>query len=403
MENQNQMTVTNAAVLPAGYRAGGVHCGIKPADSDLALILSDPPATPAGVFTTNRVHASCVAWCRARVAAGGEVRAILVNSGNANACTGETGARNTETLAASAARALACDAAEICVSSTGPIGVPLPMDRMTDAIPGLARSCAADGGERAARAMMTTDKGPKSATVEIPLGAATCRITGLAKGAGMIHPNMATMLGYILTDAAVDAAFLQDTLRAAVDLSFNRITVDGDQSTNDTVLLLANGAAGNQRLRAADPGAPAFQQAVSTVCLDLARQIVRDGEGASRLVTVDVVGAQSGEDADRIARAIGNSLLVKTSWAGGDPNWGRLLCAAGYAGAAVDPNTIDIRYDGIAAVCSGQAAPTPIETLRAVVGQDAFTITIDLHQGDAAAVLYASDTTEAYVRINVEE
>ena len=396
------VVLTNAAVLPAGFRAAGVACGVKPAAPDLALFVSEVPAAVAGTFTTNRVQAAPVRLCRARLA-GGVARAIVMNSGNANACTGEPGRRDAERMAALTGEVLDLPAAEVFVSSTGPIGVPLPMDRIEAGIRQAAAALSPDGGTAAARAMMTTDTAPKHATTILRVDGRPVRVTGLAKGSGMIHPAMATMLCYLFTDAAAEAGALQACLSDAVGASFNRITVDGDRSTNDTVLCLANGAAGNRPLHPGHPGWAAFAAALRAVTRDLALRIVADGEGATRQVAVHVSGAADPTEADRAARAIGNSLLIKTSWAGGDPNWGRLLCALGYSGAVFEETRVDIDYDDVPAVRGGRDAGTPIARLREVAGREAFAIHVCLHAGDGEAVVHACDTTEAYVRINVEE
>jgi glutamate N-acetyltransferase/amino-acid N-acetyltransferase len=398
----SQTKIDDAAVMPGGFKASGVHCGVKPSAPDLALISSDSPCESAGTFTTNRAAAACVHFCRSRLEAE-SARAIVVNSGNANACTGASGMRDTETMAQLAADALGVRAAEVFVSSTGPIGVPLPMDLIQAGVRDAAQSLSPGGGLDAATAILTTDTRPKHATAEVFVDDVAIRVTGIAKGSGMIHPNMATMLCYLLTDAAVDKANLQALLEKSVQQSFNRISVDGDQSTNDTVLLLGNGSAGNATLHAGHPAWDRFAGAVDAITKDLALRIVRDGEGATKLVSVQVSGAATPGDADRVARSVANSLLVKTSWAGNDPNWGRVLCATGYAGVPVQLEKIDISYDAVPAVIGGESAGTPAATLRDVVEQDEFTVAIQLHIGPGEAVVYACDTTENYVRINAEE
>lgn len=399
---ETTMELRDAAALPPGFRAAGVHCGVKPERPDLALFVSDTDAAVAGTFTTNRVQAAPVQWCRP-IAAAGTARAIVMNSGNANACTGEPGMRDAERMAAVTAGHLHVTPDQVFVSSTGPIGVPLPMAAIEAGISAAAAALSTTGAEAAAAAMMTTDTVPKHVSTTLRIDGRTITITGIAKGSGMIHPNMATMLAYLFTDAAVEPAALQSCLLHAVRQSFNRITVDGDCSTNDTVLFLANGTAGNDPLNPRHAAWESFSAAVLAIAMRLAHRIVMDGEGASRFVTVHVRGAASAADADRAARAVGNSLLVKTSWAGGDPNWSRTLCAVGYSGADIDPARIDIDYDDVPAARGGMAADTPRSRLRDVAARSAFTLHIDLHRGDGEAVVYASDTTEAYVQINVEE
>lgn len=388
--------------LPDGFEAAGVHCGVKPESRDLALFHSQVPAVIAGVFTTNRFAAPCVRECRRRLA-GGLARAIVANSGNANACTGPAGERDAAEMASLTAERLGVPASQVFMSSTGPIGQPLPMEAIRRGIGRAADGLSAGGLGDAARALMTTDTRPKLASVRLDADGHLATIAGVAKGAGMIQPDMATMLAYVFTDATVNPAALHNALQEAVDQSFNRITVDGDQSTNDTVLALANGMAGNEPLYPGHPAWPAFTEGLGRVTLTLARMIVADGEGATRQVTIQVEEALSNEQALRVARAIGNSLLIKTSWAGGDPNWGRVLCAVGYAGVAVDPGRVDVFYDDAPAATRGVGAGTPPARLREIAARPAFTLRVVLHQGAGRAVMYACDTTEAYVRINVEE
>ena len=402
MDSENKIEMEDSPALPSGFRAAGVHCGVKPAGPDLAIIASDTPCTAAGTFTTNRAAAACVRYCRERLS-GKTMRGIVVNSGNANACTGAAGQQDTETMAQIASETLGVHPEEVFVSSTGTIGVPLPMDAIESGIRNAAKELSNSGGAAAARAILTTDTIPKHATTTFPVDGKTVRVTGIAKGAGMIHPNMAPMLCYILTDAAVSKTDLQSLLEVSVGQSFNRICVDGDQSTNDTVLLLANGTVGTPPLQAGTPGWNHFSQGLAAITKELALRIVRDGEGATKLVTVQVSGAASEKDADRVARSIANSLLVKTAWAGNDPNWGRILCAAGYAGVPMELDRIDVFYGTLPAVQGGVSAGTDPAALRAAVEQEAFTVSLDLHSGSDEAVVYACDTTENYVKINSEE
>jgi len=311
--------------------------------------------------------------------------------------------RDTDTMARMAAVALGTGSEEVFVSSTGPIGVPLPMDRIEAGIREASESLSSTGGLDAATAILTTDTRPKHATTELSVDGNTIRVTGIAKGSGMIHPNMATMLCYLLTDAAVAKADLQALLESSVQRSFNRISVDGDQSTNDTVLMLGNGCAGNATMHAGHSEWNAFAGAVAAITTNLALRIVQDGEGATKLVSVRVCGAATAGDADRVARSIANSLLVKTSWAGNDPNWGRVLCAAGYAGVPLQLEKINISYDEVPAVIGGESAGTPPAALRSVVERNEFTVAVHLNHGSDEAVVYACDTTENYVKINAEE
>jgi len=390
-----------AATLPAGFRAAGIVAGLKKSGKpDMAMFYSDQPATLAGTFTTNQVRSATVRLDAARVAKVGVARGIVVNSGQANACTGKQGLRDAEAMAAHAARQFRIPAKHFLVCSTGRIGVPLRMDLIVPGIEKLAQSLAPTGGEAAAAGIMTTDTRPKRFTVPFKVNGRACRLTGIAKGAGMIQPCMATMLAFLLTDAHVDRRALQRALKAAVDRSFNRISVDGDQSTNDTVLLLANGCAGNALLKPGHPDWPAFVAALEGVTFRLAMEMVRDGEGAQKFVTVTVQGARSVADAEAAVRSVANSFLVKTSWVGTYPNWGRLMDALGYSAAKVDESKVEIRYNRLLAVRNGLKAGASIEQLSRVVAQKEFAITIDLHLGRHAATVYSCDCTEEYVRIN---
>lgn len=388
--------------LPQQFRATGLCAGIKKSGiKDMALIVSDQPAAAAGTFTRNRFPAAPVKWCKNVLAQGGQGRAIVVNSGIANACTGERGDQDARQTAVRLAERLGVREEEVFVCSTGRIGNFLPMDRIEAGLEKAVAELSPGGGELAAEAILTTDTRPKTIVREMTVEGKTIRLTGMAKGAGMIEPNMATMLAFILTDAAVEQAALQDALRQAVEKSFNRISVDGDMSTNDTVLALANGAAGTPPLGPAHPDWEAFVALLELMAFELAMMIIGDGEGARKVVTVRVQGAAGEADAELAARAIANSLLVKTSWVGEDANWGRVMDALGYSGADVQETRVDIHYDALPAVQGGLAAITPQEELRAVVARPAFTITIDLNLGDGQAVVYSCDCTEEYVQINI--
>ena len=386
--------------LPKGFRASGIAAGLKKnGKPDMAMIASDVPAAVAGTFTTNQVKAATVKLCQKRLARR-TGQAVIVNSGNANACNGPQGIRDAETMAALTAGLLGIGANQVYVSSTGRIGVRLPMDIIEAGIPKAAAALSATGGDRAARAIMTTDTRKKVCTVNLRVDGKPVTITALCKGAGMIEPNMATMLAYVLTDAAVDARALQSCLGDAVTHSFNRITVDGDRSTNDTVLLFANGRAGHRTLKPGHPAWPLFCEAIRAVTLNLALKIVRDGEGAKKFVTIRVRGGSSDKDADIAARSVANSLLVKTSWVGDYPNWGRVIDALGYSKARVVEEHVDISYDRLPACRRGVYAGTPIERLKKVVRQPSFTLDIHLNLGKGEAVVYTCDCTEEYVRIN---
>ena len=386
-----------------GFRAAGVACGLKPTgDADLALVASDRPCAAAGIFTTNRFPAAPVLYDRELLQRNpGGVRAVVINSGCANACTGQEGLSDAREMAACAAQALGCTPEHVFVMSTGVIGVRLPMARLRAGIPAAAQALAPTGGAAAARAIMTTDTRPKTCAVRTRLAGRTVTVGGMAKGAGMIHPNMATMLAMIVTDAAATPAVLDAVLRQAAAQSFNAITVDGDTSTNDTLLLLANGEAANPILAdPADPGAAPLAEAVTAVATHLAQAIVRDAEGASHFVTIVVRGAASDDDARRAAKAIAHSPLVKTAIYGGDPNWGRVLCAVGYSGAAVDPDRAALWFDDLALVAGGRPLDYDEKRAAAILRQPDVTITVDLGLGTGQATVWTCDLTHKYVDIN---
>lgn len=397
--------VKGGVTAAQGFRAAAVFAGIKATNKgrdDLALVASEVPAVAAGVFTTNRVKAAPVRVSRAHLRSP-QACAVLLNSGNANACTGPCGIAAAKSLAASTADALDCGVRRVLVCSTGRIGVPLPVEKMADKLPELAARLSAKNGTLAAQAIMTSDTYAKEYAVEVKGPGGTFRIGGMAKGAGMIDPNMATMLCVITTDAKISKGALQNALHTAAERSFNRITVDGDMSTNDTVLVLANGAAGGASLKSGSPDYALFSEALNEVCTQLAFMIVRDGEGVSKFVTVQVRGASSFQAARKVAEAVANSTLVKCAWAGNDPNWGRILDAAGYCGVRIREELVDIYYDGVAAVRGGTAAPTPKDKLIKAVSGDKVNVTIDLHQGKAFYTVYTTDLTEKYVELNLSE
>ena len=388
-----------------GFLAGAVFAGIKASNKgreDMALVASQVPAAAAGVFTTNRVKAAPVRVSKAHLRAK-SARAVLLNSGNANACTGPCGIAAAKALAAGTAEVLGCATGQILVCSTGRIGVALPQEKMKGKLPDLAARLTARGGLSAAKAIMTSDSFAKEYAVEVRAPGGTFRVGGMAKGAGMINPNMATMLCIVTTDAKVSKGTLQNALHHAAERTFNRITVDGDMSTNDTVLALANGAAGGASIKTGTPDHVLFLEALNEVCLKLAHMIVEDGEGVSKFVTVQVRGASSLQAARKVAEAVANSTLVKCAWAGNDPNWGRILDAAGYCGVRIREELVDIYYDGVVAVRGGTAAPTPKDKLVKAVSGDKFTVTIDLHQGKAFYTVYTTDLTEKYVELNLSE
>jgi glutamate N-acetyltransferase/amino-acid N-acetyltransferase len=424
--------VEGAIVAPKGFKTAGVFCDIKRLGTgkgsnkgnkrDLALIVSDKPATVAGMFTTNQVCAAPVKVCVERVK-GGKAQSVVINSGNANACTGRQGMADAREMVGFAERALILPKGSALVGSTGRIGVTMPMDNIRAGIieAAVELGSSVEHSAQAAEAIMTSDTRPKQIAIEFKLGGKPVRMGGMCKGAGMIQPGMsatgkrpaafpqglhATMLCFITTDAAIDAKALQAALREATALSFNRITVDGDMSTNDTVLVLANGAAGNAKVRSQKPELGIFQAALNHVCLELAKMIVRDGEGVHRIVTVRVNGAKSVADADAAARAVANSSLVKTSWHGGDPNWGRIIDAIGYSPATVVEEKIDIGYSAsgskkiLWSLKRGQPTKATFKELCAAVAPGEFDLHIELNLGKGSAVMYAADLTEEYVDFN---
>lgn len=396
-------TMTGGVTAPIGFRAAGVYCGIKKMKKkqlDLALVVSDQEGPVAGVFTTNQVVAAPVILDRLHLKKG-VGRAFLVNSGNANACTGPEGMRAAKEMAKQAATALNCAPHTIFIGSTGVIGQPLPIDCIRKALPALAARITRRGEGEAAEAIMTTDLKPKQVAVRAQLGGRMVTVGGMAKGSGMIHPNMATMLAYVTTDAAISQRALQVALGQAVDQSFNCITVDGDTSTNDTVLCLANGMAGNQPLK---PGSADFQRfcaMVETVCRTLALKICWDGEGVTKVVRVEVQRAKSIRLAKQVAQTIATSNLVKTALFGGDANWGRVMAALGRAGVPIDPARVSLQFGGVPMVRNGLGLGHAAEKrLNKVFQRKEFTILVDLAQGKAGAHMWTTDLSYEYVRIN---
>ena len=384
-----------------GIFAAGISAGIKKtAVPDLALIVSESDAVIAGVLTRNKVAAAPVLLARQRLR-GGRARAILANSGNANACTGRPGIADAREMAALAAGLLGCSADHVFVGSTGVIGQPLPMDRIRAAIPRLVSQLSRQGGREAARAIMTTDTTIKMAAATESIAGRQITLGGIAKGSGMIHPDMATMLAYLVTDAHISQAMLQRALRMAMVQSFNRIPLDGDTSTNDMVLCLANGLAGNQSFSTTGSDGRRFQELLNTVCQDLAKMIARDGEGATKFVELRVTGARTEADALRVANTVATSSLVKTAWFGQDSNWGRIMAAIGRAGVTIKEHRIAISYGDIPVVRRGIGLGQAAEAqANVVLKQREFTLTVHLGQGRAAATVWTSDLTLDYVKIN---
>jgi glutamate N-acetyltransferase/amino-acid N-acetyltransferase len=398
--------------LPRGFLWGAVRAGIKPSGrADLSAIVAPQTATAAALYTTNKIQAAPLLIDRRHLAANaGRVHTVLINAGNANCATGDAGITAAEQCCDAAAEAFGCDTQAVFPSSTGIIGVPLPVEKVRAALPALSAAVGdtAEHFASVAAAIMTTDTRPKTAHATLDLDGRQVRIAGIAKGAGMIHPQLAahvtaphaTMLVYLCTDADADPALLQRLLEASAETSFNRISIDGDTSTNDTVLLLASGASG---VTLTDENASRFAVALSELCATLAKQIVADGEGATHLVELNIHGAASDADALRVARAIAHSPLVKTAWAGSDPNWGRLIAATGYSGAEVDPARIAIRL-GDLVICErgGRAAGFDEAAAHHYLSQPEFAVHIDLGLGNGACRFWTCDLTREYVSINAD-
>ncbi|MDH3520603.1 MAG: bifunctional glutamate N-acetyltransferase/amino-acid acetyltransferase ArgJ [Myxococcales bacterium] len=395
--------MSGRALEVPGFRAAGVACGIKSSGRDLALLVSDVPASVAGVFTRSSVVGAPVELSRARVRSG-RARAVVVNSGVANVAMGARGLRDARAMAGEAARVLGVDAEGVLIASTGVIGRPIPMGRVRAGIRAAAAALAPDGLGDAARAIMTTDTIPKTAVLSTRIAGRRVTLAGIAKGSGMIAPNMATMLAFLLTDAAATPAFLRRALREACDASFNRVSVDGESSTSDMALLFANGVAGNPALRGPrSPGARAFRHALQRVAVALARDLARDGEGATKLIDVRVRGARSTAEAERAARRVANSLLVKTAVFGGDANWGRILQTVGAGRIALRLERAAVRLAGVTVFRNG--SPTgPAARRRAAerLARPEIEIRVDLGVGRGEAQMWSCDLSHEYVRINAE-
>jgi len=405
------MTDLSRLIIPRGFRFGAIKAGVKASGrKDFAIIAADAPASAAAAFTANRVTAAPLIVDKQHLSVTmGKVRVVAINAGNANCAVGQAGLDAAQATCDAAARIFACRSEEVFPSSTGVIGVPLPANKLIDVMPTLAASLGAESDHfiEVAQAILTTDTVEKTAFARLEVAGTDgapleIRIAALCKGSGMIHPQLvphATMLVYILTDAAIEPAVLSAYLNPAIEVTFNRISVDGDTSTNDTVLLLASGASG----ASIGPGNAAFSSALTQVCTSLARQIVADGEGVTHVVELRIEGAASDSDALRVAKAIAHSPLVKTAWAGCDPNWGRLVAAIGYSGAQVDPERIDIWF-GEHRICrdGGRAAEFDEATAHAYISQTEFVISIHLNQGAGSCVFWTTDLTTQYIHINAD-
>jgi glutamate N-acetyltransferase/amino-acid N-acetyltransferase len=382
-----------------GFRAAGLHCGIKAARKrDLALVLSDGLASLAAMFTTNKVKAAPVLVSQERTQSG-VAQAIIISSGNANACTGAQGLADAREMTALVARALGIADEFVLVASTGIIGTPLPMGAIRQGIPRLVEVLGTDGTE-AAEAILTTDAFPKTAAVQVDIDGTTVTVGGMTKGAGMIHPQMATTLTFITTDAAIDTPWLRSALRTAVNQSYNCISVDGDTSTNDSIFVLANGRAGNAPITEEGETFAHFQAALNLVTTTLAKQIVRDGEGASKVLTVTVRGARTPQDAKAAVTAISTSLLVKTALAGSDPNWGRIMAALGRSGAMLQEDRVAISIGAVPVVRGGIGIPSSLPAAASAMSNPEAELVVELNLGSASHTGWTSDLNESYVKFN---
>jgi glutamate N-acetyltransferase/amino-acid N-acetyltransferase len=398
--------VNGGVTAAQGFKAAGDFVGIKKAKKDLALIVSDCPAVAAACLTTNVVKAAPILWCLAVIDGGQPVKGIVVNSGNANACTGELGVLHTEQMAQATAKHLGCQPEEILVASTGVIGVPLPIETIVRGIQTVSAQIedSPEAGHLAAEAIMTTDTFPKETAVTVEIGGKTVTIGGMAKGSGMIHPNMATMLAFITTDAAISAEMLQKALKDSTEDSYNMISVDGDTSTNDMVSVLANGLAGNPLIDSEDEDYALFKQALNHVNQTLAQAIARDGEGATKFLSAHVKNAASKTVARTLAKSIISSSLVKSAFYGEDANWGRILAAMGYAGVEFDPAKVDLSLVSpagcIEMLKAGQPVPFDESIAKAILQEKDIDIQVDLHAGTAGATAWGCDLSHDYVSIN---
>lgn len=387
---------------PQGFTAAGVRAGIKKSGNlDLAMIYTEKPASIAGVFTQNAVAAAPVIVSR-EVVKTGSVHAIVANAGCANACTGEVGLANARKMAALAAAELGCQPDDVCVGSTGIIGVNLPMDKMAAGIKAAAAELSKNGSKNAGNAIITTDTYSKACACEVEIDGTPVRFGAIAKGSGMIQPNMATMLCYITTDAKIASPLLQKALSEIVEISFNMISVDGDMSTNDTVLVLANGESGMAEIQENTPAYDKFYATLLDMCQELSKRIAADGEGATKFLTINVHGTKDFADAKTVAMSVAKSPLVKTAFFGEDPNWGRVICAVGYAGVPMVPEKTVIKFGGVPVYANGLGAEFEEEAIRAVMAEHDIVIDIEMGMGDGAATVWTCDFSYEYVKINGE-
>ena len=393
--------IEDGVTAPNGFSACGLHAGIKLEEPDMSLLVSDVPANAVAMFTKNRLIGAHISICRERIKSG-KAQAVVINSGNANACTGGQGISDSSKMAGETARLLRIDEDLVYPCSTGLVGMPLPMETILQGINRLTKNLSREGGRLAAEGILTTDTVRKEKSIELEIGRNIIRIGAMAKGAGMIEPNMATMLAFLTTDASVSLAALQACLSSAVDMSFNRISIDGDQSCNDMVMFMANGKAKNPPLCAGSEGWEVFSQAVQEICLELAHMIVADGEGSTKFITICVREAASKDEADRAARSIANSLLVKTAIYGQNARTisGRVLIALGYSRVRCDFSHCDLFFNDEIAVLGGVSVESK-EKIKNIVSLPRYTLNLKLHQGKSQSTIYTCDCSEAYVKLNM--
>lgn len=400
MKHQKIKTVFGGICAPQGFIASGIRAGIKKSKKDVTIIYSEVPAFSAGVFTQSATVAASVTFDKKQMRKSKTAQAILINSGNANACTGERGMLNVKQSVATTASALGIKESQVLVASTGVIGQFLPMDKMTVGIYDAAKALSRNGNDDAAEGICTTDTFPKEFAVEIEIGGLPVRIGGIAKGSGMIAPNMATMLAFLTTDAKISLSLLRKAFAEANNMSFNRITVDGDTSTNDMALILANGKADNREIKDGTADYRKFYSALEHVLIVLSKMIVKDGEGATKFVEITVAGAKSKSDAEIACRTICNSPLVKTAIHGEDANWGRILAAAGRSGISFNPDKTEIYFDDLRILGKNYDISFSEEKAKKILQQKEITITVDLHGGKHSATFWTCDLSAEYVRIN---
>ena len=388
--------------FPQGFKAAGIKAGIKKSGNlDVAVIYTEREAAVAGVFTQNAVAAAPV-FASKKVVATGTAHAIAANAGCANACTGAQGKKDARAMQEITAAALGCTPEDVLVASTGVIGVNLPMDKMEAGLKAAVAALSTDGSVSAGNAIITTDTYSKSCATEVMIGGKQVRFGAIAKGSGMIQPNMATMLAFITTDAAIDGKLLQKALSEVVEISFNMISIDGDMSTNDMAIVLAKGAAGNAKITAEGADYEAFKATLAEICKGLSQRIASDGEGATKFLTVHVTGTKSFADAKTIAMSVAKSPLVKTAFFGEDPNWGRVICAVGYAGVPMNPETTVVKFGGIPVYAHGVGADYDEAALKRVMGEHDIVVDIDMGMGTQEATVWTCDFSYEYVKINGE-